>query len=93
MDEQIGELAKLMTPEQRKNGMSTLNWTKIMQLQNLGYKVLNYMKEKSVLNNLGTPEDGAYAYTFLASDKAKFITGTVLSVGGGVVVQGVNSLF
>ncbi|PSL51367.1 3-oxoacyl-[acyl-carrier-protein] reductase [Salsuginibacillus halophilus] len=49
-------------------------------------KVLNMMKEKSVLNDLGRPEDIANAYCFLASDEARFITGTVLNVDGGVVM-------
>ncbi|MBW8384099.1 MAG: SDR family oxidoreductase, partial [Youngiibacter sp.] len=35
---------------------------------------------------LGTPEDIANAYAFLASEEASFITGTVLSVDGGVVL-------
>ncbi|MDP6168217.1 MAG: SDR family oxidoreductase, partial [Candidatus Marinimicrobia bacterium] len=30
--------------------------------------------------------DVANAYTFLASDEARYITGTVLNVDGGVVV-------
>ena len=34
----------------------------------------------------GTPEDIAHAVSFLASDKAKFITGQVLSVNGGFVI-------
>ncbi|CCQ98250.1 3-oxoacyl-(acyl-carrier-protein) reductase FabG [[Clostridium] ultunense Esp] len=49
-------------------------------------KVLEMMKEKSVLKRLGTPEDIANAYLFLASNEASFITGTVLSVDGGVVI-------
>jgi len=48
-------------------------------------KILSMMKEKAVLNSLGDPEDIANAYAFLASDEAKFITGTVLSVDGGAV--------
>lgn len=48
-------------------------------------KVLKIMREKSVLNDIGRPEDIANAYAFLASDEARFITGTVLSVDGGVV--------
>ncbi|MDF2524203.1 MAG: Enoyl-(Acyl carrier protein) reductase, partial [Clostridiales bacterium] len=35
---------------------------------------------------LGKAEDVADAYCFLASDEAKYITGTVLSVDGGVVL-------
>lgn len=36
------------------------------------------------LHRLGTPEDVASAITFLASDAASWITGTVLAVDGGV---------
>ncbi|MDF2531350.1 MAG: 3-oxoacyl-[acyl-carrier-protein] reductase [Clostridia bacterium] len=49
-------------------------------------KVLEVMKDKSPLKSLGYPEDIANAYAFLASDEARFITGTVLSVDGGVVL-------
>ncbi|MFE8703304.1 3-oxoacyl-ACP reductase FabG [Cytobacillus sp. FJAT-54145] len=49
-------------------------------------KVIEMMKGKSLLGSLGYPEDIANAYTFLASDEARFITGTVLSVDGGVVI-------
>jgi 3-oxoacyl-[acyl-carrier protein] reductase len=48
-------------------------------------KVINAMKEKTPLGRLGTPEDIANAYCFLASDEASFINGTVLSVDGGVI--------
>jgi 3-oxoacyl-[acyl-carrier protein] reductase len=49
-------------------------------------KVLDMMKEKSPLRTLGYPEDIANAYLYLASDEARFVTGTVLSVDGGVVL-------
>ncbi len=49
-------------------------------------KVLDMMKEKSPLKRLGTPEDVANAYIFLASDEAVFMSGSVLSVDGGVVL-------
>ena len=49
-------------------------------------KVVEMMQDKSPLKRLGTPEDVANAYAFLASDEASFITGTVLSVDGGVVL-------
>ena len=49
-------------------------------------KVLDMMKSKSPLGGLGSPEDIANAYAFLASDEARFITGTVLSVDGGAVI-------
>jgi 3-oxoacyl-[acyl-carrier protein] reductase len=44
------------------------------------------LKEDTPLNSLGTPEEVADAVSFLASDKAKFITGQVLSVNGGFVI-------
>ena len=49
-------------------------------------KVLDMMKEKAPLQRLGMPEDIANAYLFLASDEASFVTGTVLSVDGGLVI-------
>ena len=49
-------------------------------------KVLQFMKEKTPLRKLGKPEDIAAAYVFLASDKANYINGTILSVDGGLVI-------
>ncbi|MCX7951431.1 MAG: 3-oxoacyl-[acyl-carrier-protein] reductase [Clostridiales bacterium] len=49
-------------------------------------KVLDMMKDKAPLKRIGKPEDIANAYAFLASDEASFITGTVLSVDGGIVL-------
>jgi len=55
-------------------------------VQKMPDKVLDMMRDKSPLKDLGLPEDIANAYAFLASDEARFITGTVLSVDGGVVL-------
>ncbi len=49
-------------------------------------KVLQIMKEKTPLKKLGKPEDIASAYLFLASDKANYINGAILSVDGGLVI-------
>lgn len=43
--------------------------------------------EATPLGRLGTPEDVAAAVAFFASDDASFITGQVLSVDGGLVMQ------
>ncbi|HTG33990.1 MAG TPA: 3-oxoacyl-ACP reductase FabG [Thermoanaerobaculia bacterium] len=48
-------------------------------------KVLEGMVAHTPLGRLGKPEDIAEAYLWLASDAADFITGTVLSVDGGLV--------
>ncbi|MFN3596524.1 MAG: 3-oxoacyl-ACP reductase FabG [Rubricoccaceae bacterium] len=49
-------------------------------------KVLAMMAERAPLGRIGRPEDIAEAYVFLASDRAAFITGAVLSVDGGLVI-------
>lgn len=49
-------------------------------------KVIEMLKEKTPLGKLGDPEDIANAYLFLVSDQAKYVTGTVLSVDGGLVL-------
>jgi len=49
-------------------------------------KVLDTMAAKAPLGALGEPDDIANAYVWLASDAAKFVHGTVLSVDGGLVL-------
>ncbi len=48
--------------------------------------ILSSMVSRTPLGTLGEPDDIANAYVWLASDAAKFVTGAVLSVDGGVVV-------
>ena len=49
-------------------------------------KVMQNMVAHTPLGRMGKPEDVAEAYLWLASDAASFITGTVLSVDGGLVL-------
>lgn len=49
-------------------------------------KVLNMMADKAPIKRLGLPQDIANAYTYLASDEASFVTGSVLEVTGGIVL-------
>lgn len=49
-------------------------------------KVMDQLVGRIPLRTTGTPEDVANAYLWLASDEAKYVTGHVLSVDGGVVV-------
>ena len=48
-------------------------------------KILQGMVSHTPLGRLGHPDDIANAYVWLASDAASFVSGTVLSVDGGVV--------
>lgn len=48
--------------------------------------VLAKMASKVPLQKLGTPEDIANIYAFLASDQARYITGTTISVDGGITI-------
>jgi 3-oxoacyl-[acyl-carrier protein] reductase len=48
-------------------------------------KILAAMVGHTPLGRMGRPEDIANAYVWLASEAASFISGTVLSVDGGVV--------
>lgn len=52
----------------------------------LSEEAMNVLKEYTPLNRIGAPKDAAEAIFFLASDKASFITGQVLSVDGGFIV-------
>ena len=49
-------------------------------------KILDSMASHTPLAKLGEPDDIANAYVFLASDAAKFVSGAVLSVDGGLVL-------
>ncbi|NOX37560.1 MAG: 3-oxoacyl-ACP reductase FabG [Calditrichaeota bacterium] len=48
-------------------------------------KVLDMVVQRTPVGRLGSPEDVAYAYLFLASREAGFINGAVLSVDGGFI--------
>ena len=52
----------------------------------LGDKMKAELLEKIPLNSLGQPEDIANAALFLASSAARYITGQVLTVDGGMVM-------
>lgn len=48
-------------------------------------KIIDAMLTRTPLGRVGEPEDIANAYLWLASDAASFVSGTVISVDGGVV--------
>ena len=47
---------------------------------------LDALKEETPLNALGEPNDIAEMVAFLASEKAKFITGQIIGINGGLVI-------
>lgn len=55
-------------------------------VRGLGQETLEELKRQTPLGRLGTPEDIADAVAFLASDRASFLTGQVLTADGGFVV-------
>ncbi len=52
----------------------------------LGKEALEDLKEQTPLQALGTPRDIAETVYFLASEKANFVTGQVISPNGGFVI-------
>ncbi|MCC5935165.1 MAG: 3-oxoacyl-[acyl-carrier-protein] reductase [Balneolales bacterium] len=54
-------------------------------VQKMPEKVIETMVSKVPLGRMGKPEDIAQTYAFLASDHAAYITGTVISVDGGII--------
>ncbi len=55
-------------------------------VQKMPEKVLDGMAASTPLKRLGTPEEIAKVYAWLASDEASYIHGTVISVDGGIVL-------
>ncbi|NNC74938.1 MAG: 3-oxoacyl-ACP reductase FabG [Acidimicrobiia bacterium] len=55
-------------------------------LNSMPEKILEAMVKRTPIGRMGKPEDIANAYVWLASDAAAFVTGTCLSVDGGLVV-------
>ena len=49
-------------------------------------KVLGEMARKVPCGRLGTPEEVANVFAFLASDEASYINGAVISVDGGMTL-------
>ncbi len=55
-------------------------------LDSIPDKVLEDMKHRVPLHRLGTPEEIANVYCFLASDEASYVNGAVIEVSGGMTV-------
>lgn len=55
-------------------------------LEAMPEKVLDWMVEHTPLGRIGQPEELAEAYLWLASDAARYVHGSVISVDGGLVL-------
>ncbi|MEO7390601.1 MAG: 3-oxoacyl-[acyl-carrier-protein] reductase [Ramlibacter sp.] len=55
-------------------------------LDSIPEKVMEDMKHRVPLHRLGTPEEIANVYCFLASDEASYVNGAVIEVSGGMTV-------
>ena len=56
--------------------------------KNIPQDQINKLEERIPLGTLGTPEDIADAIAFLISEKARYITGTNLTIDGGFMAGG-----
>jgi len=54
--------------------------------QNLSPADVRELCEQTPLGRMGTPQEVADIILFLASDKASFITGQIISPNGGLVI-------
>lgn len=52
----------------------------------LDEETMNYLKEETPMNRIGTPEDIARTALFLADKNADFITGQIIGVNGGFII-------
>lgn len=55
-------------------------------VEHLGQETIDALCEQTPMGRLGTPEDIAQVVSFLASERASFITGQVLTADGGFIL-------
>jgi 3-oxoacyl-[acyl-carrier protein] reductase len=55
-------------------------------LKSMPDRVLRALEEKVPMGRLGTPEEIANTFAFLASDEASYINGAVIEVSGGLTI-------
>ena len=62
--------------------------TQAINSTEMGQKFMNGMIKVTPLKRLAAPEEVAAAVSYFASDEARFVTGQVLSVSGGLTMAG-----
>ena len=55
-------------------------------IETIPEEIIKTMSQKVPLNRMGSPDEVANVYLFLASDEASYINGAVISVDGGAVI-------
>jgi 3-oxoacyl-[acyl-carrier protein] reductase len=55
-------------------------------IESIPENIINMMKDKVPVHRIGTVEEVANVYLFLASDEASYVNGAVISVDGGGVI-------
>ena len=78
-------LARVCAPKVRVNAVAP-GFIATPILATVPDKVLDEMKARVPLHRLGTAEEIANVYAFLASDEASYINGAVIEVSGGMSV-------
>jgi len=61
-------------------------FTRTEMIETVPEKVINMLIEKTPLARLGSPEDIASLYLFLASDESSYITSQVIGIDGGMIL-------
>jgi len=54
-------------------------------LANMPEKVIESLRHRIPLKRLGTPEEVANVFAFLASEEASYVNGVAIEVGGGLI--------
>ena len=77
-------LAVELSPKVRVNSVAP-GFVKTKMTDGYSDETINIIKSETPLERLGNPEDVANAVYFLASDESSFITGSEITVSGGVI--------
>ncbi|AGT33884.1 biphenyl dihydrodiol dehydroganse (plasmid) [Geobacillus genomosp. 3] len=99
----IMELAYELAPKIRVNGVAPggtitdLSGLKSLEQQNMSLSQIpnlpDIMRTTNPLQVLGTPEDHAWAYVYLASkERTRTVTGTIIHTDGGIGVRGIGKV-
>ncbi len=79
-------MAKELGKDQIRVNAVAPGFIKTPMVAKMPEKVVAMMEDKCPMKRMGAPEEIAAAYAFLASDDAKYISGTTLNVDGGTIL-------